>query len=184
MLIKLAPLQRIWVGRHARCLKNTIDAERSISPEGTNETVVVKKELNYQGFGTGRVVGVKSPPKRVTQTGQILFGDQFSSFITDQNLYNFKQFPHWQRLSDNNIDDPRVYAEECRHQLMRFQLNLHRLLIESQTLDSKDIAIISHGVICNFVAMMFTSDAQVQGIDVPGSAGFLISQNECLFIHP
>ncbi len=177
--IELRKYQKIFIGRHGNCLPADIDADRILSEKGVSDTESVHNQLKALEFNPESLI--ISHARRVGQTADILFPMMSRTVYGD--LYNFEQFPNCEKLYANKVTNPRQYYTEDQEIVHAFQENLFKFL-ECDVRDTNSIAIISHAIISNFVAMMFTGDDTVYDTMLPESAGFLITSDSVELILP
>ena len=177
--IKLRKNQKIFIGRHGNCIPADKDADRVLSVQGISDTESVSAKLKSLGFIPETLI--ISHAKRVGQTTDILFPNMGRAVYGD--LYNFEQFPNCEKLYKNKITNPLQYYTEDQEIVHAFQEKLFRFL-EYDVRDTNYITIISHAVISNFVAMMFTDNDVVYDTMLPESAGFLITRDSVELIMP
>ena len=177
--IKLLPDQIIFIGRHGNCLPADIDVDRVLSEKGVSDTESVRNQLKALEFNPESLI--ISHAHRVVQTTDILFPIMSREVYGD--LYNFDQFPNCEKLYNNKVTDPSVYYEQDKEIVHEFQQRLLPILTQKVS-DSRFTAIISHAVISNFVAMMFSDDEMVYKQILPESAGFLITNESIKLIIP
>ena len=190
--LQLKNNQVIWVGRHGHCEKAADDFARTLSQKGISDTEKVSQKVKATGFGMipkqdlgfakhMRVAEISSPAKRVLQTSELLNLGTSIPFVYD-DLYNFEQFPHVDELYQNKITDPNAYLNADKDVVVSFQERFAKTLEDNGFMDIQFISIISHAIISNFIAMMFTDDQMVFDTMLPESAGFLITKDSCQLI--
>jgi hypothetical protein len=185
-LIKLKKDQTVFIGRHGNCIKAENDSERVLSRNGVEATELVENSLGVLDFMTAtkpltspfrkRGVVVTSPAIRVRQTSDILFGKAPIRIIHD-DLYNFEQFPHVNELYQNKIEDPREYYNADKEAILSFQDRFKNFLMSKDVMSAQYVAIMSHAIVSNFIAELFTDDSSVMDKMLPESGGFLISKD-------
>ena len=190
--ITLLENQVLWIGRHGNCMPAEIDSERTLSQQGISDTKKVSQKLKATGFGMipkrdlgfakhMRVAEISSPARRVLQTSELLSLGTSMPFVYD-DLYNFEQFPRVEELYQNKVTDPNAYLNANKREVFSFQERLAKKLEDNGFMNIQFISIISHAIISNFIAMMFTDDQIVFNTMLPESAGFLITKDHCQLI--
>lgn len=188
--LQLNTNQVIWISRHGNCINAENDIDRVLSQQGISDSSIVGQKLRNAGFGVTlneksgfnqHIVEIISPAKRVIQTAELLNVHPTVQLVYD-DLYNFEQFPHMEEVYSNGSTDPNAYFSADKETVTIFQNKFSKNLAENNFMDVNFLSIVSHAIISNFIAMMFTDDQMVYDTMLPESAGFLITKDSCQLI--